>query len=156
MDTFLRVQPMDFERKLASLLRRLYYELCARKTQVHSMPMFTALPRRDITKSWHRLPTILATYEFSRVLNRYIMYFLYLYMLKGQIYRLLSNTIYEEFILMMPTLWKSNCKLPNPWGQQGRWWLCLAIGCLWWTEIFLLLLLDVTARDLPRLPSTQE
>ena len=116
-----RKPPTDFERNSASLIRRLNYELCGRKTQVHSMPMFTALSRRDITKSWHRLPTILATNEFSRVLNRYIMYFLYLYMLIGQIYRLLSNTIYEEFILMMPALWKSNCKLPNPWGQQGRW-----------------------------------
>ena len=88
-NAFSRKPPTDFKRNSASLIRRLNYELCARKTQVHSMPMFTALSRRDITKSWHRLPTILATNEFSRVLNRYIMYFLYLYRLIGQIHRLL-------------------------------------------------------------------
>ena len=50
-NAFSRKPPTDFKRNSASLIRRLNYELCARKTQVHSMPMFTALSRRDITKS---------------------------------------------------------------------------------------------------------
>ena len=64
--------------------------------EVNNMPMFTALHRRGRTQSLDvdLIPIVLAINEFSRVMNRCIMYSLYFNVLIGKIHRTIQyNTI---------------------------------------------------------------
>ena len=64
--------------------------------EVTNMPVFTALHRGGRTQSLDvdLIPTVLATNEFSRVMNRCIMYSLYFNVLIGKIHRTIQyNTI---------------------------------------------------------------